>query len=637
MVNEKIKRPFFTRVEDYLAIVILSLMTILLLWDSIARKVFNTDINFSVIIHHLVLWIAMVGLMITSREKRHLSMATSLDLIKEPAKGWLKAVIDCLSIVVSTALSFASLSYILGSFEPGQNVFLVPIPYVCIILPIGFLVIMVRFILSIEKGIKRWIFATLGILLGLLFGLESLLKSVTFVVSFFTGSQSSIIDKLNTFLSTSTQTLFPLSESAALVLIVLLIVSAFIGTPIFIVLSGVTLFLFFRSNGHIEVIPDEAYSILTGDLIPAIPLFTLAGFILSESKANERLVNLFKALFGWVPGGHVITCVLICAVFTTLTGGSGVTILVVGALLSYILEKSGYSDRFSQGLLTASGSTGLHFPPSLPLIMYGIVAQMNIKELFIGGLIPGILLIIALSVYGVFFAIKHKLPKTKFSFREAGLRIKESIWEILFPVVVIASYFTGLTTLVETSAIAVLYTAFVAVVIKKDIRIRDLSVAFKKCAPILGGVLIIIACANGLKSFLVDAEIPLNLTKWMIEHVHSKYMFLLLLNIGLLIIGSLIEIYSAILVIVTLIIPLGAAYGVHPVHLAIIFIANLELGYLTPPVGINLFLASYRFEVKLSTIYRSVLPFFIIMLVAVLLITYVPWFTEFLLSVIKLN
>ena len=418
-------------------------------------------------------------------------------------------------------------------------------------------------------------------------------------------------------------------------IILIVIIGAITGVPIFIVLGGIGYMLFAHSAQPLEVIANEAYSLLTSHSLPAIPLFTFTGFMLSESKAGERIVRLFKAFFGWFPGGQAIMAILVCTFFTTFTGASGVTILAVGGLLSYVLIKGQYSKKFSTGLLTAVGSIGLLFPPSLPVIIYGVTAQVSIKDMFVGGVAPGIIMVLAMVLFGVFFAKKNNVPRDRFALQEALAAIKDSFWEILLPVIIVWGYFGGITTLVESGAVAVIYVIVVEVFIHRDIRFRNLPRVLLKCMPVIGGVLAILALAKGLSYYIVDAEIPMQLTAWVEATIHSKYIFLLLLNIALLITGCFMDIFSAIMVVVPLIIPLGNLFGIHPVHLGIIFLANMELGYLTPPVGLNLYLASYTFNEPIRKIYRDVFPFLMIQLVAVLLITYVPLFSTGLLGWIK--
>jgi C4-dicarboxylate transporter DctM subunit len=304
-------------------------------------------------------------------------------------------------------------------------------------------------------------------------------------------------------------------------------------------------------------------------------------------------------------------------------------------LLSYVLIKGEYGPKFSTGLLTATGSIGLLFPPSLPVIIYGVTAQISIKDMFIGGIIPGAILVLTMIVFGIWYAVRNKVPRQQFVLKEAFTATKDSFWELLLPVIIVVGYFGGITTLVESGAIAVIYALFVEVIVHKDLKIKELPQVLLKCMPIMGGVLAILALAKGLSYYVVDAEIPMQLTTWVQANISSKYVFLLLLNIGLLITGCFMDIFSAILVVVPLIIPVANLFGIHPVHLGIIFLANLELGYLTPPLGLNLFLASYRFNQPMGKVVKDVFPFLIIQLVAVLLITYVPLLTTGLLTFFK--
>jgi tripartite ATP-independent transporter DctM subunit len=372
---------------------------------------------------------------------------------------------------------------------------------------------------------------------------------------------------------------------------------------------------------------------ISGPAVPAIPLFTLVGFMLSAGKAGERLVRLFRALFGWLPGGLAIVSILICTFFTSFTGASGVTILALGAILAFILTNNGYEKRFSHGLLTVNG-IGTLFPPSLAIIMYGAVAQISIRDMFIGGVVPGAVMVLALVCLGIVYALRRGIPRVRFDVREALPALRESAWEILLPALILVLFFGGITTLVETGAVAVVYVLVIELAVHRDVRLRDLPGVLLRAIPVMGGVLLILAVAKALSYYVVDAEVPIRLTEWLQSYVRSKYVFLILLNLALLVTGCFMDVFSAIMVVVPLILPLGAAYGIDPVHLGIIFLANLQLGYLTPPVGLNLFLASYRFEQPLTRIYRNVVPFLVVMLLSVLLITYVPVFSTGLLALI---
>jgi tripartite ATP-independent transporter DctM subunit len=355
------------------------------------------------------------------------------------------------------------------------------------------------------------------------------------------------------------------------------------------------------------------------------------GFFLSESKAGERLVKTFRALFNWIPGGMIIAAVLICAFFTSFTGASGVTILALGGLLSAILvDRAKYPEVFSIGLLTSVGGIGLLFPPSLPLILVGAVSQINPILLFAGALLPGLLLVLSMIVFGIGSSLKNRVPREKFDPREALRSLKGAAWEIVLPLLLLAGYFSSFLSLVDLGAVALLYVFVVEVLIHKDIKLRDVPQVVGKAIPIIGGVLSILAISQALFDYIVYSQAPVHLVEWIQGGIKSTWGFLLLLNLALLAAGCLMDIFSAILVLLPLILPLGEAYGVDPVHLGIIFVINLEVGFLTPPVGMNLFLATYRFKKPFLDICRYVLPFMLIQLAVVLLVTYLPFLSTWL-------
>ncbi len=396
------------------------------------------------------------------------------------------------------------------------------------------------------------------------------------------------------------------------------------GAPIFIGLGGLAILFFWRDWTPLSAISAETYRIVVSPTLPTIPLFTLAGYILAESKASERLVKLFRSLFGWIPGGTPVVLVLLCGFFTALTGGSGVTILALGGLLFPLLVKEGYSKHFSLGLITVSGSLGLLFPPSLPLIIYGVTAAVSIKAIFLGGIIPGFIRVVMVGGWAVWQGKVQQVKRHKLDFNEIKKSILESKWEAVIPLFILFGIFGGFTTLVETAAMTAVYVFIVEVFFYKDLNWQGMKKVILDCSTLIGGVLIILGVAMGLTSYLVDAQIPLKLLAWVKTAIDSKIVFLLLLNLFLLAVGCMMDIFSAIIIVVPLITPLGAYFGIDPVHLAIIFIANLELGFLTPPVGMNLFLSAYRFEEDMPTIYKSTLPFFLVMLLSVFAITYIP-------------
>jgi tripartite ATP-independent transporter DctM subunit len=399
-----------------------------------------------------------------------------------------------------------------------------------------------------------------------------------------------------------------------------------------------------QASGRVpEAAPIQIFSALTEADIIAIPLFTLTGFFLSESNAGRRLVNVFRLFIGWLPGGMIITTVLICAFFTSFTGASGVTILALGGILYKILSEDGYTERFSIGLLTSVGGVGLMFPPSLPIILVAVTSGTTLYFMnerssysyvhyFAGGIIPGIILVLAMIIAGLVLSSKIKKNKEPFEPKKALHSLKESFLEILLPIVLILGYFSGRFTLMEVSAVSVIYVIIVEVFIKKDIAVAEIPKVFSKAVPIIGGVLAILAMAQALSYTIIDSGVPENFAFWMQDAVKSKFVFLLLLNLALLVVGCLMDIFSAILVVLPLMIPLGHVYGIDPVHLGIIFIINLEAGFFTPPVGMNLFLASYRFEKPFVQICRYVLPYLVIRLAVVLLVTYIPWLSTWLIG-----
>jgi C4-dicarboxylate transporter DctM subunit len=524
--------------------------------------------------------------------------------------------------MVTTILALSSLSFIFTAFEPAARIGVVPVRNATLIMPAGFAVMVMRFILAAPRGSgRRWL-AALGVLAGLMIGSSSAMNFLQAVAAVPAGAWVAGL---------------ALALSALhLPVILLLLACIFLGAPIFVLLGGLASLLFLHSGGALETSANQAFAMLTGDIITAIPLFTLAGYIISESKAGERLVRLFRAMLGGLPGGLAFTSVLICAFVTTFTGASGVTIISVGSLLLYFLKENGYRERFGTGLLTASGSIGLLFPPSLPVILFAVVAMTNIKAMFVAGIFPGLFLVCSLAGLGVWRAFRDKIPRTHFDIQEVLPALKASLGEILLPFLILVLILLGITTLVETAAVAVLYAFVLEVFVHRDLRLRQVPRVFVNSVVILGGILAILTGANALSYYIVDAEVPAQLAQWLRRHVSSPYVFLLLLNVALLIKGFFMDIFSAITIVVPLIVPLRALYGIDPVHLGIIFLANLELGYQTPPLGVNLFLASYRFGKPLTQIYRDVLPFQLVMLAAVLVITYVPWMTTALVSRLRL-
>ena len=403
-----------------------------------------------------------------------------------------------------------------------------------------------------------------------------------------------------------------------------------LGAPVFVAMAGIAMVLFFRDGGPdaIAAVPTATFNLVSSATLPAIPLLTAAGYVLAEGGAAQRLVRAYKGIFGWMPGGVAIMATFVCALFTTFTGASGVTILALGGLLLPALRREGYPEDFSVGLVTASGSLGLLFPPSLPVILYGVVAQAPIDHLFLGGLVPGMLMIVIVAAYGVAVGVRSRAPRERFEPREAASALWAAKWDLGLPTLVVVVVATGFATIVEAAALAAAYSIVVEIFIFRSIHpLRDLPRVLVDAAALVGSVLILLGTALGLTSWFVDAEIPTRLVEWMTSNVRSPALFLLLLNAVLLVLGSVLEIYSAIVVLAPLVAPLGAAYGIEPIHLGVVFLANLELGFLFPPMGLNLFLAASRFGKPLPYMYRKAFPFLLIMSAGVLAITYLPAIT----------
>jgi tripartite ATP-independent transporter DctM subunit len=409
------------------------------------------------------------------------------------------------------------------------------------------------------------------------------------------------------------------------VLILLFVLFALFRTPLFTVISAIAILSFFSKGIPLSAIIVEMVRLANTSTLVAIPLFTFAGYILAESNTPRRLVNLTQALFGWIPGGLAVVVLVSCAIFTAFTGASGVTIVALGGLVLPALLKSNYSEKFSLGLVTTSGSLGLLFPPSLPLILYGLVAQVDVDKLFIAGIVPGILLVVLLSIYSIVKNIGAKIEIQKFSLQNLSRATLDAIWEIPLPFIIIGGIYSGIFTVIEASAVTAVYVFIVEFFIYRDLNIKkDLPRIMKESMLMVGGILIILASALGLTSYLIDEQIPMKIFEFIQKYISSKYTFLILLNLFLLIVGMLMDIFSAIIVVVPIITPIAKSFGVDPIHLGIIFLTNLEIGYLTPPVGLNLFISSFRFEKPIIKIYLATIPFIIILFIALLLITYIP-------------
>ena len=588
-----------SRIEPTIAGVALAAMVLLPLAEIAWRALFKIGIPGSgPFVQHLTLWVGLLGAAIAAREGRLLTLASG-DYMPAPWRRPAHIVSSAVAAGVTALLFRASLSMVLIERQSHTMVASVPTWIAQLVLPLAFLLIALRLAWRADE---RWIgraIAAAGLATG-------------------------------AWLSQYPQVLEGKPPWPGLTLV---FAGAVLGGPIFAVLGGVAVLLFMRNGVPIAAMPVETYRLAVSPTLAAVPLFTLTGYLLSEGHASRRLVGVFRAFFGWIPGGTAVVVAVVCAFFTAFTGGSGVTILALGALLFQALRQDQYRERFSLGLITACGSLGLLFPPSMPIILYGIVAQIPIEDLFIGGILPGFLLLGMVAVLGSREGMKTGAGRHPFEPRVAVRAVKDAAFELLLPVIVMIAIFGGFATIVEASALTALYAFVVEVFVKRDLNLtRDVPRVLRHSVVLIGGVLVILGVAMGLSSYMVDAEVPAKLVEWTRRYVHSPFGFLLGLNLFLLVVGCLLDIFSAIVVVVPLIVPLGQAFGINPVHLGIIFVANLELGYLTPPVGLNLFLSSYRFNKPVLEVARASLPMLMILLFGVLVITYVPWLTTGLLG-----
>ncbi|HOP48272.1 MAG TPA: TRAP transporter large permease [Desulfobacteraceae bacterium] len=421
-----------------------------------------------------------------------------------------------------------------------------------------------------------------------------------------------------------------------ILLSLLLIILTILGLPVFVAILAAAMLGLYASGVSFAAIPIEIFRLANAPVLLAIPLFTFAGYLMSEGGTSARLVRFSKSIFGWLPGGLGVVALVSCAFFTAITGATGITIIALGGLLLPALISEGYEENFSLGLITTSGSLGLHFPPSLPIILYGFVSGASIEKLFVAGLFPGILLVGVPCLFSIFMGKKWKLNQPHFSRHEFLSATKDAAWELPIPFFIIAGIYSGFCTATEAAALTVAYVLFVKVVVFHELNlIRDLPGIMTESIKMVGGIMIILGAALGFTNFLVDAFIPMKILNLMEGMVETRTGLLLTLNVFLIVVGCMMDIFSAILIVVPLIVPLADKFGIDPVHLGIIFLANLGIGYNTPPVGLNLFIASSRFDRPVIQLYKATLPFLLLLLFTLLLITYWPSLSLFLPGLLK--
>jgi len=585
-------RGFVTRLEAGLVSAALAAMMAIPLVEIVARKTLHRSLvpGASGYVEHLTLWVAFLGAMLATLTNRHLALSTAAFLKEGRLLFWAQVVGTTAAVLVSVALAWGSVGHVRNEMA---------------------------FLDTLGGGVPKWIASVImpvgyaGVALGFWWRAPR-------------GRQGRILVLALAAAAVGVWLLGLREERLLVPGVVALGVATLLGAPLFAVMGGLAALLFHADGDSMTAIAIETYGLATMPLLPTLPLFALAGTVLAAGGSSRRLVGFFRALFGWAPGGTAIAAVVACAFFTAVTGASGVTILALGGLLLPILIQEGYSKKFSIGLLTASGSIGLLFPPSLPVILYGIQSEQPIEKLFLAGLLPGLLLVAIVALLSANRGRRSGVARSAFDSRATLRSVWEAKWDLFLPVFVILSLVAGVATLVEAAALTAVYAIFIEVVVHRTLSVRRDSVrVFMETAILIGALLIILGSALGLTGYMVGEEIPSRIADWVQASVSSRIVFLLTLNLILLVAGMLLDIFSAIIIIVPLIVPLGEAFGINPIHLGIIFLANLELGYLTPPVGLNLFLSSLRFKVPLSEVWRMTFPFLLIFAVWVLLITYV--------------
>ena len=409
-----------------------------------------------------------------------------------------------------------------------------------------------------------------------------------------------------------------------ILLSVVLILLAILGAPLFAIIATSAMLGFHRGGDDLMIMANEIQSIADLPFLSAIPLFTFAGYVLSESDAPKRLVHVTGALIGWMPGGLALVSLEACAFFTAFTGASGVTIIALGAILYPALKHDGYPDKFNLGLVTSSGSLGLLFAPSLPLILYGVIAEVSIDNLFLAGILPGLVMLAMLSAWSLWVNRSNRKPLATFSWKAAASALRESIWELPLPFVVLGGIYSGYLAVSEAAAVTALYVLIVEVVINREVSLRELPRIMRSSMVLVGGILLILGVSLASTNYMIGAGIPQMLLGYVAALVSSPVSFLILLLVFLLILGAILDIFSAIVLVVPLILPIAAQYGVNEVHLGIVFLAAMQLGYMTPPVGLNLFIASYRFEKPIMHVYSATFPFLVILTLSVILIAFWP-------------
>ncbi len=604
------KRPFFAwlhRIENGLLVLALALMVLLGIadlefWDKLKLPVRVAGADS--LIRHLTLIVGMLGGMVAARESRLLSLSSLTQFLPKHVVRWMNLFAGVVATVITAYLAIASLQFVDLEREAGSKLVLaIPVWWAQAFLPLGFGLITFRVFWRSAVGGKP----RLGVLVASV--------GVGLVAMWMARGDPA-----------------PVQSPAVIGTCVgLLVVATLSGAPLFVTLGGAALILFWGQGDPIASIPLDHYDQVTNPLLATLPLFTLAGYFLAESQASARLVRFFSAWTGFIRGGPAIVTALACAFFTTFTGGSGVTILALGGLLMPVLLAARYDEKSALGLLTGAGSLGILFPPCLPLIIYSIIGKVDMNQMFLGGLLPGLLMLTLAVGWGVVKGPKLTAEERHFHAGEAWQAMWAAKWELLLPVIPLVLIFGGYALPVPAAAATAFYAFFTQTLVHRELKFGStLPKTMVECGLLVGGVLLILGAAMGFTNYLITEHVPDNAATWIGSAISSKFVFLLVLNLFLLVVGCLMDIFAAIVVVVPLIAPMAAIFGIPPVQMGIIFLANLQLGYLTPPVGMNLFLSAYRFDKPVMYITRAALPMLFVLLIGVLLITYVPAITTWL-------
>jgi tripartite ATP-independent transporter DctM subunit len=613
----------FARIDTVFLVVAMVACALLPTLDFILRiSSLPTSPWFIRIPKYCTLGVAMVGAALAARQGSHIALDLIHQLVPQRFAAWFRCVADSIGALVCIFLGYGALMFVMTEYAAGsKELDVLPGWIVAALIPWGFLSCAYRFLMRAMAD--RW---WLGLVIVLVALTGTLPDAVEWFPEYFPTAGEGALH-LVTLVSDWA------FEHGAWVTGLILIAGLVTGMPLFAVLGGAATLGFWVGESPIGVVSVSVYQLLDAPALVTLPLFTLMGAVLAKSDAPGRLVRVARAWLGWAPGGLAVAAVVVCAFFTTFSGASGVTILALGVLLHQMLCDEGYGDHLSVGLVTSSGSIGLLFAPALPLIMYGIFAKVDIDHMFVAGLLPGLLLIIAVSGTGVFLGRRSALKSHPFVFSEAVSAAREAMWEIILPVLILGLLVLGFADVTTAAAVGAVYTLIVAGFIHKDVDLKkDMGDVVCESGVVIGAVLVIVGLALGFVAFLVDQEVPQMIIAWAQENISSRWVFLLGTNLLLLVVGCLLDILSAIVIFVPLIVPVAVSFGVDPVHMGIIFLANLEIGYLTPPVGMNLFLASFRFKRPLPTIWKTVVPFLLVLFVALLIITYVPFLSTGLLD-----